>query len=95
MYKVFVEYQIKEDSCEAYRSFMKQQLDLHPSLELYEGTDQPGLYVEIWSNIDPEAYGSMKRQRKEASAQEGWEKLEQWVKGGLDKVHIWHFTAVQ
>jgi hypothetical protein len=90
MHKVFVEYTILQDMRLIYLNHMRELLKREGRLELLEGSDQPGLFVEIWSDVSHEEYVELKKQRlqtTEGNAQE-WGK---WIKGGLEKIHIWHF----
>ncbi|MCS7464836.1 hypothetical protein N0M98_32660 [Paenibacillus doosanensis] len=107
MSKVFVEYQILPDYRPNYSKWLKDVRANYPEVEFYEGTDQPGVIVEIWSGMTEEEFRAMKqvRARSEqdaAALPEGgrfavtaWSELEQWVKGGAAKVHIWQFEKVK
>lgn len=92
MYKVFIEYKILEEFCEHYMYSMKIQTEKH-GITWMEGTDQPLLFVELWDNVSLEEFETMKKERKAPSHPE-WGKLEGWVKGGLSKLHIWHFKVL-
>ncbi|WP_159886311.1 hypothetical protein [Paenibacillus puerhi] len=77
---------------------MKQEYE---NLEIYEGTEQPNLFVEIWSGLSDEAYGELKAARigeYEAAGSEqspgGWRTMERWVVGGRAKIHMWQFKTI-
>ncbi|GIP31143.1 hypothetical protein [Paenibacillus sp. J2TS4] len=56
---VFVEYKIDELYREDYLKTI-QDLPGVDQVELYEGSDQPGLFVEIWKGLGDEDYLQMK-----------------------------------
>lgn len=92
MFKVFVEYTIKREAQEFYLIYMRELRKREGRLELFEGTDQPGLFVEIWDGLTFEEYEELKRQRLQAADQQDvWE---DWIEGGIRKLHMWHFTSV-
>ncbi|OPH60392.1 hypothetical protein BC351_18015 [Paenibacillus ferrarius] len=94
MSKVFVEYAIKPEYREPFLIYMQQWQHREGRLELLEGTDQKGLYVEIWNGVSYEEYTHLKQVRlqgKQGDLQPDWEA---WVEGGLRKLHMWHFAAV-
>jgi hypothetical protein len=93
MYKVFVEYAIIKEMRIIYLNHMREWLKREGRLELLEGSDQSGLFVEIWNDVTFEEYVTFKQQRLQPSNENEalWGK---WVQGGLSKVHIWHFTII-
>ncbi|MCR8645308.1 hypothetical protein NV379_21865 [Paenibacillus sp. N1-5-1-14] len=93
MYKVWVEYHIMPESRESYLRFMEKKLRDYKHLELYEGTDQPGLFVEQWDALDHEEYLLLKGRRKDEDEEE-WAEFTGYVKGGISKINIWHFTQI-
>jgi hypothetical protein len=96
MFKVFVEYAIKPEGRNSYIIYMQELQNREGRLELLEGTDQPGLFVEIWDGVTYEEYESLKQHRlKEGDASAGHASWEHWVEGGLRKLHMWHFTQVK
>jgi hypothetical protein len=114
MSKVFVEYQILPQHRSAYSHWIKNVMGIHPELELLEGTDQPGLFVELWSGLSREAYEQMKEKRTHYQEQSlvecnnteqlnraqympclHWRDMDNWVQGGVDKIHIWYFRIVR
>lgn len=94
MSKVFVEYAIKSEFRASFHIYMQGIQRREGRLELLEGTDQEGLYVEIWHDVTYEEYLIMKEERLNVErlrdGQHGdWE---QWIKGGIPKLHMWHFS---
>lgn len=87
---VFVEYKVFPEKREAYLQWIEPLAGNESGLELYEGSDQPDLFVELWRGFDEEAYRAFKKSRLEAS-DSPWAELEQYVAGGAAKIHIWHF----
>jgi hypothetical protein len=90
MEKVFVEYAIADGALDAYRAFMADKRSGGERFEWYEGTDQPGLFVEMWPGMSYAEYEVFKRKRTDP-ADPDWGVLREWVHGGLAKVHVWHF----
>lgn len=75
-------------------------------MEVYEGTEQPNLFVEIWSGLSDEEYAALKTARiggggGEASdgpadgRLDGWRTMERWVVGGRGKIHMWQFKPIE
>jgi hypothetical protein len=91
MEKVFVEYAVVDGALDAYRAFMADKRSGGKRFEWYEGTDQPGLFVEVWPGMSYAEYAAFKRKRTDP-ADPDWGRLQEWVRGGLAKVHVWHFT---
>jgi hypothetical protein len=92
MEKVFVEYAIAQTYLDVYRTFMEAKRR-GERFEWYEGTDQPGLFVEVWPEMTYGQYEEFKRARADLDNAE-WGALGAWVRGGLEKVHVWHFTGL-
>ncbi|MFC0211225.1 hypothetical protein ACFFK0_01970 [Paenibacillus chartarius] len=98
MEKVFVEYAIAEEARNEYLAFMSGILGglasgagvLKP--EWYEGTDQPGLFVEVWPGMNYADFLKWKERRTNCGDAE-WGRFDRWVRGGLQKLHIWHFSV--
>ncbi|MFC3770273.1 hypothetical protein [Paenibacillus sp. GCM10012303] len=87
---IFIEYKVFPDKRDAYMSWIKSAADGDVRFELYEGSDQPGLFVEQWRGFDEDGYRSFKIRRLE-TGDPSWSGLADFVPGGLAKVHIWHF----
>ncbi|RXZ84269.1 hypothetical protein EBB07_04135 [Paenibacillaceae bacterium] len=92
MFKCFVEYRIASEHCSAYTQWMKARLVDNPHVHLYEGTEQPGLYVEVWEAATEGAAEQMKKER--CDERSAWHEMTCWVPGGPSKVHAWIFRAV-
>ncbi|PZE21264.1 hypothetical protein CBW46_007790 [Paenibacillus xerothermodurans] len=102
---VFVEYQILPQHTPAYSEWLAEVRAKHAELEVYEGADQPGLFVEIWHGLSRDEYDRLKQERlTEAAGSAGlglpsasfsWRELHQWVSGGAQKIHIWYFEKVK
>ncbi|MDR6881610.1 hypothetical protein [Bacillus sp. 3255] len=90
---VFVEYAIKAEFREPFLIYMQEWQGREGRLEVLEGTDQPGLFVEIWKGIHHEEYIVMKEERLKGPGDEQapWDA---WIEGGLRKLHMWHFSPV-
>ncbi|MBE1444412.1 hypothetical protein [Paenibacillus sp. OAS669] len=108
MSKVFVEYQILPAYRSNYSEWVTEVRALYENVEFFEGSDQPGLFVELWNDMSKEQYQLLKQVRqgqaeeREATAYDrnpfdstNWSRLGEWVKGGIEKVHIWHFEKVK
>lgn len=91
MCKVFVEYTIIHEKRTAYLHYMQKRIK-QTGLELFESTDQPDLFVEIWSDVSYSAYLSLKKARIEPAKDSLWEYFEGMILGGLKKLHFWHFS---
>src|SRR6478609_9014085 len=94
MSKVFVEYAIVPEFRNSFLIYMQRLQQREGLLELLEGTDQEGLFVEIWHDVSYEDYVKMKQERLVERANEGKGDWEQWIKGGIQKLHMWHFSTV-
>ncbi len=90
MGKGFVEYQIQSEFREQYLYYM-QTIQNQTGLELLEGSDQEGLFVEIWPELEYAAFLILKAERLEMNDNSVWKPLEAFISGGLQKQHIWHF----
>jgi hypothetical protein len=93
MCKVFVEYTIKAENRTNYIQYM-QLMIAQTGLELFEGTEQANLFVEIWSNVSYSEFISLKKARLEPEAGSIWQPFEALISGGLNKLHIWHFSKL-
>jgi hypothetical protein len=91
MCKVLVEYTIVTKKRSEYLHYM-QKIIKQTRLELIEGTDQPDLFVEIWSNVSYAEYESLKIERLNPEKGSIWEPFGDMISGGLSKLHIWHFS---
>ncbi|RKN62886.1 hypothetical protein [Paenibacillus ginsengarvi] len=91
---VFVEYKVFPEKRDAYLSWVKQIRFQHPRMTHYEASDQASLFVELWLNVGEEEYRSFKTARLHNPAAP-WSELAEFVPGGLEKVHVWHFRSTR
>ncbi|MBO8173377.1 MAG: MFS transporter [Bacillaceae bacterium] len=94
MIRVFVEYKIKQEKRQEYLGLiaqMKRELAKQGArhFELYEGTDQPDLFVEMF-DVDTEAAYRQIKQSREAHPV-----LDHCVEGGKNKINIWAFRQIK
>lgn len=75
---IFVEYRIDEQKREDFLPFIHSLAEGAP-MELYEGSDQPGLFVEIWRGLSEEDYLCMKEARTGEAADEASDSQEDEV----------------
>lgn len=59
---------------------------------LYEGTDQPLLFVEVWEARDEAHAEDIKEER--CSERSSWHAVADWVAGGAAKIHAWTFRPI-
>lgn len=90
---VFVEYAIKPDFREPFLIYMQQWQRREGRLEVLEGTDQPGLFVEIWKGMSHEEYVALKEERLRGAGEDQVQ-WDAWIAGGLSKLHMWHFSPI-
>ncbi|PYI50794.1 hypothetical protein [Paenibacillus flagellatus] len=91
---VFVEYKVFPEKRDAYLRWIGAAARADNRFELYEGSEQPDLFVELWRGMDDERYRSFKRERLEPG-DPSWGALAEFVPGGLAKVHVWHFRRTE
>ncbi|MOA41440.1 hypothetical protein D3C78_1634000 [compost metagenome] len=92
MYICFAEYKILEEYREPFTSYTKLLLKDLPHVTLYEGTDQPNLFVEVWQAADAEEAERMKEER--CNERSPWFPITDWIAGGAGKLHVWTFKPV-
>lgn len=93
MVKVFVEYKIKPDKREQYLHSVKEiQRRMEQGgashFSLYEGSDQPDLFVEMFDVPSIEIYYLLKEERSMQPV------IDDCIAGGAAKIHIWAFEPV-
>jgi hypothetical protein len=88
----FVEYRISERHELEYREWVKARMTGPGGFKLYEGTDQPLLFVEVWEAESTEAAEAIKKER--CSERSSWLEMADWVPGGVAKIHVWTFRPV-
>lgn len=92
MYICFVEYRIASEFEADYRGWITARQAELRSFQLYEGTDQPLLFVEVWEAKDEESADMIKKER--CSERSSWHAMADWVQGGAPKIHAWTFRPV-
>ena len=89
MYRCFAEYRIAEENRERYFELVAALRSSHPGMYLYEGTDQPGLFVEIWEAGTKEEADRIRGMR--LSPESPWGPVTRLASGN---VHMWVFHSV-
>lgn len=89
MYRCFAEYRIAEENRERYLELMAALGASHPEMNLYEGTDQPGLFVEVWEAGTKEEADRIREIR--LSDDSPWSAVSRLASGN---VHAWVFAPV-
>lgn len=87
---IFVEYRIDPDKREVYEQAADRLLRTQHNCILYEGTDQPHVFVEQYFETTPEQYANMKQLRLEQESE--WDEITACIPGGRSKLHIWEFV---
>lgn len=100
---VFVEYRIEQEFRTDYLTWTADLKQKFEQVNIYEGAEQPDLFVEIWEGLSDAAYTAMKTDRTgtiktvtpdEAADKLLWRRMEPWIAGGRAKLHIWRFNKV-
>lgn len=89
MFVCMMEYRIGDQDREDYLEWLRQLGETHPQAVLYEGTDQHGLFVEVWPASTAE-----EAQRIQDAARAGaapWRELTVWTGG---KINAWSFRRL-
>jgi hypothetical protein len=86
----FVEYKIIKEKRALYMDYLRR-LKQSGDVEIYEGADQPGLFVEIWQ-IGEAKRGAWREIRQKLG---DWNELLGVVEGGEGKIHIWEFDRLE
>ncbi|BBH21692.1 hypothetical protein Back11_30370 [Paenibacillus baekrokdamisoli] len=92
MYICFVEYHINEEFVALYRNWIAEKMAAGPVFKLYEGTDQPHLFVEVWEAQGEASATAIKEER--CSERSSWRQMAAWVPGGAPKIHAWTFRPI-
>ncbi|MBO7745172.1 hypothetical protein I8J29_13260 [Paenibacillus sp. MWE-103] len=92
MYICFVEYRIAPEAEAQYRAWIADKRSEAPGFALYEGTDQPLLFVEVWDAGSLEEAENVKKER--CGERSSWRHMADWVPGGAAKIHAWTFKPV-
>lgn len=94
MFICFAEYKIRPEEKEKYLAYTRELLGREPykTVQLYEGTDQPCLFVELWAADTGDHAEQIKKER--CNKRSPWYRVSEWIPGGADKMHIWTFRPV-
>ena len=92
MYICFAEYKIDPSYEAEYRSLTTELTAKYNHVSLYEGTDQLGLFVEVWNCSSLEQAEQTKEER--LSERSSWSPITRWIVGGRSKLHVWTFKSV-
>ena len=88
----FVEYRIEAPFEQQYRRWIAERQEMDRGFKLYEGTDQPLLFVELWETTNEEEAERKKKERCEERS--SWHVMADWVHGGSAKIYAWTFKPV-
>ncbi|MHA6483078.1 hypothetical protein ACX1C1_14385 [Paenibacillus sp. strain BS8-2] len=90
MFITFAEYRILPANLDMYLAETKRLTEkFHGRVTLYEGCDQPGLFVEIWNASDEAEAENIKKER--CDQRSPWAILTPLIQGGEAKLHVWTF----
>lgn len=89
---IFVEYRIGPEHREKYMQASKRLLSTQQRCVHYEGSDQPGVFVEQYFDTTPEQYRQMKQLRLHQESE--WDDIADCIPGGKSKLHIWEFVEI-
>jgi hypothetical protein len=89
---MFVEYKVDPEKRDQYLQWIRSMNRKEPRFELLEGSDQPHLFVEIWRGISFDEYVKLKQERL-GRFHSAWSAMAEYVSGGADRIHIWHFRS--
>lgn len=92
MYICFAEYRILPERREQYLAYTRILLEGGHDVQLYEGTDQLNLFVEVWNVSNSEQAERIKKER--CDERSSWFQISDWIVGGPAKMHIWTFKPV-
>ncbi|OUM94017.1 MAG: hypothetical protein A9Z00_00055 [Thermobacillus sp. ZCTH02-B1] len=89
MFICFAEYRIAEENRERYLELMARLRPSYPMVYLYEGTDQPGLFVEVWEAGTREEAERLRAMR--LAPDSPWNPVNRLASG---TVRMWMFHSV-
>ena len=90
MYRCFVEYKVVEEARAAYLADLRLAMQHYPNVYIYEGTDQPGLFVEVWAAPTKEEADRAREER--LAAHSPWAAVSRHAAGN---VHAWVFRPLE
>ncbi|KKC47527.1 MULTISPECIES: hypothetical protein [Paenibacillus] len=88
-YALMVEYRIEEEARADYLALIGRLAEGGVPVSLYEGTDQPNLFVEIWPAASEEEARACQEER--LSERSPWVGIGGMVAGGRSRIHAWTF----
>jgi hypothetical protein len=96
---ILSEYKVDKEQRETYLNLIHELKDqLHhfgaEHITIYEGTDQPDLFVEEFVVANMDVYTEIKDIRKNEQSV-FWQKFNGCISGGKDKVHMWAFKKLK
>ena len=97
--KIFVEYKVKAEMRGTFIGLVQQLNDWATRSEarhfkIYEGTDQPLLFVEEFFVDNLEQYRRIKEERR-TEQHPFWHAFHECVDGGARKINIWAFQEIR
>ncbi|QJC53320.1 hypothetical protein HGI30_18210 [Paenibacillus albicereus] len=88
-YALMVEYKIEERHRQDFLALLSELQRRWPRVRLYEGSEQPGLFVEIWpAATEAEARAC---QEERLDGRSPWSAIGSWTSGGAGRIHAWTF----
>ncbi|PLT47298.1 hypothetical protein NYE40_18660 [Paenibacillus sp. FSL W8-1187] len=88
-YALMVEYKIEERHRHEYLERLRELRERWPDVRLYEGSEQPGLFVEIWPAASEAAAKACQEERLDGRSP--WSAIGGWTAGGAGRIHAWTF----
>ncbi|MFS0727160.1 hypothetical protein [Paenibacillus sp. 1P07SE] len=90
MYVCMMEYRIAGEQRTEYLRWAEQMMQSFPGTIIYEGIDQSGLFVEIWTAETAEQAQQIQDAARSGGAP--WNELPKWIGGS--KVNAWSFRQL-
>ncbi|MFC4775552.1 hypothetical protein ACFO9Q_01990 [Paenibacillus sp. GCM10023252] len=92
MYTCMAEYKIAQEYREKYLHYVEGLLRGEKAVQVYEGTNQPNLFVEVWhAATEAEA---LQVQEERCGERSSWSAITAWIPGGVSKLHVWTFRRI-
>lgn len=97
---ILSEFKIIDDKRDIFLSLLEdltnnlRELGAEGEISVFEGVDQPGLFVEEFILKDKEAYDQMKKVRDSESSP-FWQEYNTCILGGKTKLNIWAFEKMK
>lgn len=92
MYICFAEYKIMPEHRGPYLLLANKLKEQDSRVEVYEGSDQPDLFVEVWTAQSQAEADAIKEERY--GERSSWHAVTQWIVGGKAKLHVWTFKPI-